>query len=110
MMQKKDFFKQELFEMERVREKIDAICARHKCEHFADLFEAICRNTSVLLVCLSREEDDRGKDLLQMVLSSLALDLQLIEKCTSRQVAEAFSECFNEASASVDATFKRAEK
>ena len=110
MIQKKEFFKQELFEMERMREKIDAICARHKCEHLADLFEAICRNTSVLLVCLSREEDDRGKDLLQMVLSSLALDLQLIEACTSRKVAMAFSECFNEASASIDATFERAKK
>jgi hypothetical protein len=107
MISKEEFLKQEFFEMQRLREKIEAICARHKCEHLADPFEAICRNTSVMVVSFAG--DKNTKDFYQMAITSLALNLQLIEACTSRKVAMAFSECFNEASAAIDAAFKRSE-
>lgn len=109
MISKEEFLKQELFEMKRLREKIEAICARHKCEHLADPFEDICRNTSVLIVGLANDNAPGSKDFYQIAVTSLALDLQLIEACTSRKVAVAFSECFNEASAAIDAAFKRSE-
>ena len=105
MTSKEEFFKQELFEMKRLREKIEAICARNKCEHLADVFESIARNTSVMLVGLANNKGT--EDFHQMAMASLALDMQLIEACTNREVAMAFSECFNEASASIDAAFKR---
>ena len=108
MISKEEFLKQEQFEMQRLREKIEAICARNKCEHLADVFESIVRNTSVMVV--SSAGDKNTQDLYQMAVTSLALNLQLIEECTSRKVAMAFSECFNEASAAIDAAFERAKK
>jgi len=51
-----------------------------------------------------------AKDLHQMVLASLALELQLIEKCASVEFAEAFAECFTAASNSLDECFKGANK
>ena len=107
MTSKEEFLKQELFEMKRLREKIEAICARNKCEHLADVFESIARNTSVMVVSFAG--DKNTQDFYQMAVTSLALNLQLIEECTSREVAMAFSECFNEASAAIDAAFKRSE-
>ena len=110
MITKKEFIKQQMFEMHRLREKIDAICARYKCDHLADSFEAISRNTAVMLRCLSNIEGSGAKDLHQMVLASLALELQLIEKCASVEFAEAFAECFTAASNSLDECFKGANK
>jgi len=110
MTTKKEFIKQQMFEMHRLREKIDAICARYKCDHLADSFEAISRNTTVILRCLSNIEGSGVKDLHQMVLVSLALELQLIEKCASVESAEAFAECFTAASDSLDECFKGANK
>ena len=99
-----------MLEMARIREKIEAICARNQCDYLVDSFEAICKNTSVMLMCVSQIDGEEGRSLQHMALTSLALDLKLIERCTNRKVSEAFAECFTEASNSLDESVERARK
>lgn len=110
MIPEPEYLKQEQFEIERLREKIDAICARNKCEHLAEVFENICRNKALMFMYLCPDESDRGEDLKKMAMGSLALTIRLIEELANQRVAQAFAECFNEASSFIDEAMERAQK